>query len=558
MKLPQIALPLLCLYASLFHLTLAQQNDVLHQTLNLPFVEASLKDFLQFLQKEHQIKISYSDSYLPLQTKIRFESQKATLEDFFEQVSTQTGIEYKWLNKQIVLKTTPESRKRQQKLEPKKQSDSKPTLQESPTKAKNGLKNEVKNEKETASASHKMEMETTLEKTQTSDPDSAATENQPLDSLSTAQAQNLDPKPQENTLDSLENLANLNALDSLPTQNTQNSTKIRPFQFSFVYPLATGGAESPQYTNRFSFNLLYGRNGGVKGFEAGAFVNTLRDSLQGFQAAGFANVVLGSSEGFQTAGFLNVVKGSQKGFQTAGFANIVGKNVKGFQGAGFINVAGGDSLEGFQAAGFMNKAKYVRGVQAAGFINIAKKVKGSQIGFINIADSVSGVAIGFINIIKNGYTRFEVSTGDIWHTQISYKAGVRKCYTFATAAIRFNDQISWAVGAGLGSQARLMPHLYLGGELIALQVNERRAWSDGLNTWLQFRPALTYEFGRRFSLFAAPTLNLMLSNHYDKETRKHGSSLPKKPFFERNFEIDDWYEELNVKAWVGFSLGILL
>ncbi|WP_027002636.1 hypothetical protein [Hugenholtzia roseola] len=551
MKLSKIALLLLCLYASLFSPLAAQQSDLLNQTLTLPFAEASLKDFLQFLQKEHQVKISYSDSYLPLQAKIRFEPQKATLENFFEQISTQTGIEYKWLNKQIVLKTTPESRKRQQDLEQKKQSDQKPTLQESKAKAKN--------RSETASASQKIEMEAALEKEQRADNQAdteANTQVQPLDTL-TATTENKQQESESNALDTLQEAANQNALDSLPT-TAQTSAKERPFQFSFFYPLATNGVESPQYTNRFSLNLLYGRNGGVKGFEAGAFVNTLRDSLQGFQAASFTNVVSGSSKAFQAAGFLNVVKGSQNGFQAAGFANIVGQNVKGLQAAGFLNIAGGDSLQGFQAAGFMNKAKYVRGVQASGFINIAKKVKGSQIGFINIADSVSGVAIGFINIIKNGYTRFEVSTGDIWHTQISYKAGVRKFYTFATAAIRFDDQISWAVGAGLGSQARLMPHLYLGGELLAMQVNERRAWSDGLNTWLQFRPSLTYEFGKRFSVFAAPTLNLMLSNRYDNETGKYGSSLPKNPFFEKNYEIDSWYEELNMKAWVGFSVGILL
>ena len=44
-------------------------------------------------------------------------------------------------------------------------------------------------------------------------------------------------------------------------------------QFTFAYPLGTNGKEAISESNKFSFNLLYGVNGGLNGLEIGGLAN---------------------------------------------------------------------------------------------------------------------------------------------------------------------------------------------------------------------------------------------------------------------------------------------
>ncbi|MEM8929370.1 MAG: hypothetical protein AAGC45_14330 [Bacteroidota bacterium] len=75
---------------------------------------------------------------------------------------------------------------------------------------------------------------------------------------------------------------------SIPT-NAQENTKHKKSQITFIYPLGTNGANSANYTNNVSFNLLMGVNGGVNGFEFGGLVNYNKGNVRGFQFSELVN-----------------------------------------------------------------------------------------------------------------------------------------------------------------------------------------------------------------------------------------------------------------------------
>ena len=279
----------------------------------------------------------------------------------------------------------------------------------------------------------------------------------------------------------------------------QDDKPLRNFQLSVFPMVGTDGTETPNYRYEFSLNLFAGMNGGVKGFEAGWFMNINQGNVEGFQGAGFANIVNGSFQGFQGAGFLNVIngpsrginlagfmnvvrgeqegilwagfmnvvdgrsqalagagfmnvsRGSAQGFRGAGFMNVTAGSFQGFQGAGFMNVVSGSSqgasfagfgnvtagdMQGIQGAGFMNVADKMQGIQLAGFLNVAGRAEGIQLGFINVSDTISGIPVGFLSVVRRGGLRqIEIATNDLLFTNASFKIGVPAFYNIFTYGI---------------------------------------------------------------------------------------------------------------------------
>ena len=61
-----------------------------------------------------------------------------------------------------------------------------------------------------------------------------------------------------------------------------NGKESRKLQVTFAYPIGTAGITSRNYVNNFSFNILYGLNGGVNGFELGSLWNHNDGYVKGF------------------------------------------------------------------------------------------------------------------------------------------------------------------------------------------------------------------------------------------------------------------------------------
>jgi hypothetical protein len=100
----------------------------------------------------------------------------------------------------------------------------------------------------------------------------------------------------------------------------------------------------------FRFNLLYGRNANMNGFDLG-LVNHITGDFKGLQL-----------------GPVGWIEGQLKGAQY-----------------GIVSLATG-SFVGAQLGGF----------------NYAKRGKGLQLGLVNYAESIHGLQIGLVNIIRTG------------------------------------------------------------------------------------------------------------------------------------------------------------
>ena len=217
----------------------------------------------------------------------------------------------------------------------------------------------------------------------------------------------------------------------------EDNLERRKWRVTLFPPLSTNGVEAPNYTAKYSLNILFGYNGGLDGYEIGGLVNFNKyyadgfmlaglgnmtngdmngvnfagvfnysgDDMAGMQFSGLANISNGSLEGVTVSGLVNLSQQGSAGLQAAGLANLSQSSIEGLQAAGLFNMTNND-LSGLQAAGLFNFAgENVEGLQAAGFLNYAGEgISGLQAaGFGNISmGSVEGlIASGFINYGKD-------------------------------------------------------------------------------------------------------------------------------------------------------------
>ena len=85
-----------------------------------------------------------------------------------------------------------------------------------------------------------------------------------------------------------------------------NILKTRKAQITFAYPIGSNGMNSLEYSNNFSFNILYGLNGGVNGIEIGSILNYNKGEVKEFQLSGISNINTGNSKGFLLSGVSNI------------------------------------------------------------------------------------------------------------------------------------------------------------------------------------------------------------------------------------------------------------
>lgn len=373
----------------------------------------------------------------------------------------------------------------------------------------------------------------------------------------------------------------------------QDEQKEKAFQLGIVPSLSLNGREAAKTVNHFSANLLWGVSAGVAGFEANGIGNNTFGSVNGYQASGLFNSVEGDVQGFQAAGFMNItgrVRGTQiAGFmnitgdveqaQIAGFMNIVNSSVLGFQGAGFMNINRSmqglqlatfmnisETVQGLQYVGFMNIAESVEGLQYAGFMNIAGKVKGMQsAGFMNIADKVDGVMmagflniaeecdypIGPVNIIENGRMRLVLSANDLGAANLSFKSGNK---TYGVVGAGYNEQkepLKYHVNAALGFSQPLMSKLVLHLEAgsafyIDRLEDENDLENRGVNIH-SIKALFDVPLTRRIGLYAAPTLNYMVTN------RSEAADLIESPLYEKTCDCSSGRFQ---KLFLGAEAGV--
>ncbi len=434
------------------------QPDVLAYQVTLNHQEATLRQILHDISNQYQVKFAYLNNEMPEGPTFSIQVRDRALRLVLDELLTDTGISYRVVNGQVVLKREPNivpvaqparsGETRYQPTEaaasqdataskspdsknhrtpspatPVRQARSLPLPVKVPTKrtaATNSLQNQRTNrvppvvpiriEVEDAATVQYPLGDTATVDTATVDTatvDTAARSSDPVASGTLQEA-----RPASKEANSVAGRTNQfgqkisenirRAMDKLFQKPSVDSSDYlrRPFHIGLVYPLSTNGLQAGRTVNRLSFHLLAGYAAGLDGAEFTAIGNIENDFVEGAQFAGFFNLVRRRVNGLQAAGFVNANGGSMRGAQLSGFVNVAVGTINGLQATGFVNVGTGRQ-QGAQLSGFVNLlTDSIRGAQLSGFVNYTRHLQGLQAtGFVNVVSGdVRGVQLaGFVN-----------------------------------------------------------------------------------------------------------------------------------------------------------------
>ena len=313
-----------------------------------------------------------------------------------------------------------------------------------------------------------------------------------------------------------------------------NAQEKKAVQVAFIYPVGTAGANSVDYTNNFSFNIIGGLNGGVNGFELGSVANINKGDVNGCQISGVCNMTSGDSKGLIISGVTNLTKNQSKGVEISGVANISG------------------SHKGLQLSTINFVKDYLSGSQI-GIVNYAKKGKGVQFGVVNVCSVDDDVLpIGIFSVVKNGYYAFEVSTNELFITSLSYKMGKEKLHSIFRAGIgEHNNESVFSTGFGFGSIIPIKGNHKLNMELICDALHYDWKWGDNkLNLLNQFNLNYQYQITKHFAIKAGPSLKTFVTNQKENGEFVDVIKIPHTLF-------EHVGEKYKVAGWLGLNAGIV-
>jgi hypothetical protein len=276
----------------------------------------------------------------------------------------------------------------------------------------------------------------------------------------------------------------------------KDSLKTHKFQVTFAYPIGSSGKSSMEYSNNFSFNILYGLNGGVNGVEIGSILNYNKGEVKGFQLSGVSNINTEYSKGFLLSGVSNICIDSTSGVLIAGVLNYSKQNAKGFQLATTNIVL--HRFNGFQL----------------GVFNYAKKLKGVQFGVFNyLGDGEEGLPIGIFSVVKNGHYELELTGGEVIYSNLNYKMGVERFYTiFKAGYTSYKNSPVCSFGLGFGGNISISERQKISIDLSYNQIFYNNNWdSSKLNILDKADFNYKYSISENFSLLIGPSFNVYVT-----------------------------------------------
>ncbi len=346
-----------------------------------------------------------------------------------------------------------------------------------------------------------------------------------------------------------------------------DSLKTRKAQITFGYPVGSNGMKSLEYSNNFSFNILYGLNGGVNGAEIGSIFNFNKGKVKGFQLSGVSNINTGYSKGFLLSGVSNIIMDSTSGLFISGVLNYSSLNSKGFLLSGVSNIIMGSTSgllisgvlnysnlnsKGFQLATANVAANEFNGFQL-GVFNYAKKLKGVQLGVINyVGDGEEGLPIGLISIVKNGYYDFELTGGEVIYANVNYKMGVERFYTiYKIGYSSYKNNPVYSFGLGFGSNIALSEKQTISIDLSANSIvydNDGDSNGSSLNLLNKFDFNYKYNLSRNLTLLIGPSFNVYITE--EKVDGEYGTLNIPYTFYANERSNDKLF------MWVGINAGL--
>jgi hypothetical protein len=373
---------------------------------------------------------------------------------------------------------------------------------------------------------------------------------------------------------------------SAQTSDPSDELLFRKFRVTLVPGLSTNGLNAPSYSAKYSLNIIAGNNGGLDGYELG-LININQRYVRGFQTgllnisggemsgvsfAGIMSIAGQEMSGLQGAGVINISQMNMSGLQAAGSANITGGNMEGLQVSGGLNIAR-SRMEGLQATGGMNIARHGEGLQIAGAANISRSFEGLQVsGFFNYADQFEGVQIGVLNIARdfdgvplglvslygNGRKNLDLWVNEAGFVNAGFKTGTHEIYNMLSVGynmgITDRDVLSlgWTIGRHRTlTEAWLRPGLddyFVNADLSFTKIIEgdNLEGIDKLNNQFTWRYMMGRTVGDNFSVYAGPSLNVLVS-----EDVRNADYAPYS-LLERSTSNYD------VRGWIGFTVGMQL
>ena len=316
-----------------------------------------------------------------------------------------------------------------------------------------------------------------------------------------------------------------------------NQSMTRKAQISFFYPLGSNGMNSQSYSNKFSFNILFGLNGGLNGgIEIGGLMNLNEGEVRGFQLSGITNVNKEQSSGLLLTGVTNICIDSSSGVLISGILNYTKNASKGIL-LSTINVAKNE-FTGFQL----------------GVVNYAQKLRGVQLGVINVVDDgENAIPIGLINIVKNGHYEIEATAGEVLYANLNYKMGVERFYTiFKTGYSSYRNEPVYSYGIGFGGIIPIAEKHELSIDLSTNVIIYSNNWSED---WRKKTSSLhkadfnyRYTLTQKISILVGPSFNVYQTN--EMINGEYGTlNIPYTMYKKETTES-------SLSMWVGFNAGL--
>jgi hypothetical protein len=310
------------------------------------------------------------------------------------------------------------------------------------------------------------------------------------------------------------------------------SLKTHKAQVTFAYPIGSSGTSSMEYSNNFSFNILYGLNGGLNGAEIGSILNYNKGEVKGFQLSGVSNINTEYSEGFLLSGVSNICLDSTSGVFLSGVLNYSKQNAKGLQLA-TANISANE-LKGFQL----------------GVLNFTKKLKGVQLGILNyLNDGEEGLPIGILSIVRNGLYELELTGGEVIYSNLNYKMGVERFYTiFKAGYSSYKNNPVYSYGLGFGGNIPISEKQKISIDLSYNQIVYNNNWDRGiLNILNKADFNYKYNFSEKFSLLIGPSFNIYVTE--EKVDGEYGTlNIP------YSIYTNEWTDG-KLFMWIGINAG---
>ncbi|MCB0628781.1 MAG: STN domain-containing protein [Saprospiraceae bacterium] len=541
-------------------LSLTGQSNVLDKIVSLHYTNEPLGNVLTGISVDYDVRFAYSSDIVPVSHRVNVEIEDESLDYALDELFSETKVEHKVIGSHIILKVNQNKLSRLNTPLPKNVPQISPIYPE-------------------RKPVEEMITQRRPPRERISQPEDLGQREYRMISGGDS-VYELDDEYYE--------------LKEVKYDPNRSVSQQRLAQISLLSFLGTNMERSDDLTNHLSVNVLWGKNGGVKGLEVGGLVNAVVNDVEGVQVAGLSNTVGGKVIGTQVSGLFNTAGKEVDGIQAAGLFNVSGEMTRAVQTAGLFNVSSGDfyglqvgglfnvsngKADGAQFSGLFNTANGkvksqmsglfnaagdVQWGQVSTLLNVGKNVKGFQIGLINVSDTISGIPLGLINIVRHGYNKVEFAGSETLFANFSLKLGARSFYNIFHAGIRWDDREisengtthtgrfnSWGLGYGIGTVIGMGRYSLINFELEAIHINELESWTDELNLLNQARLTYAVKTGPRgISLFAGPVFNLMISRLYDPDTGTYGSSITPETFY------DETTNGTNIKMWTGFTAGI--